>query len=178
MSDSDSTVPDGFRVIPGYPRYAINETGTVLSVCGRGGSVRTNRPWSDAKHCKQSTNTGGYQFVTLRHDGRARPMPIHKLVLTTFVGPCPDGMECRHLDGNKVNNHVLNLAWGTAKQNGADKALHGTASRNKAKLTANDVLAIRARAASGESQRSIAKDFPMTQKGISLIVQRRTWKHT
>jgi len=29
----------------------------------------------------------------------------------------PDGMECRHLDGNPTNNALSNLAWGTRQQN-------------------------------------------------------------
>ena len=33
MSDADSSVPDGFRQIPGFQRYAIDENGTILSVC-------------------------------------------------------------------------------------------------------------------------------------------------
>jgi len=64
MSNSDSTVPAGFRVIPGYPRYAIDEHGSLLSACGRGTAI----PWSDAKQIKPMTSKRGYHIVTLRHD--------------------------------------------------------------------------------------------------------------
>lgn len=178
MSDADSTVPAGFRVIPGYPRYAINESGTVLSACKRG---TTTPCWADAKRIKPMISKRGYHIVTLRHDGHQRQVFVHKLVLTTFVGPCPHGMMCRHLDGCKTNNYIGNLAWGTAKQNSNDMALHGTLRKgekcNLAKLTESDVLEIRRRAANGERQLDITKDFPVTIHSISIIVRRKAWTH-
>lgn len=182
MSDSDSTVPDGFRVIPGFPRYAINDSGTVISSCGRGrAGHRTSLPWSTNRRRNQRKQRGGYSVVTLHRDGRAHDFRVHVLVLTTFVGPCPDGMQCRHLDGNPANNHVSNLAWGTPRENQHDRIRHGTLPLGElstnAKLTEKDVLEIRRRAASGETQISIAKNFPVSHKRISKIVRRETWKH-
>lgn len=180
MSDSDSTVPAGFRVIPGYPRYAIDENGIVMSVCPRNGKGK-DKPWQYAMRVKPGTDRDGYQTVCLCHDGHKRTVKIHSLVLTVFVGPCPDGMVCRHLDGIRTNNHVSNLAWGTPCENSQDMILHGTSNKGgrhgMVKLTDADVLDIRARAASGESQTAIAKDFLVTQSNVSLIVRRRKWKH-
>ena len=36
-----------------------------------------------------------------------RNIYIHHLVLLTFVGPRPEGMEVRHLDGDPLNNTLL-----------------------------------------------------------------------
>ena len=181
MSDSDSAVPAGFRVIPGYPRYAIDENGTILSVCGKGFGVGRNRQWSKARRITPVMHKHGYYRAVLSHDGRARHLFVHKLVLETFAGPCPDGMQCRHLDGNKTNNHKDNLAWGTPLENSCDKILHGTSHRGekcgKSKLKDADVLAIRARAKNGERHADIAKDFPVHKDVISRIVRRETWKH-
>jgi hypothetical protein len=178
MSDSNNTIPSGFRVISGFPRYAIDANGTVISICGHRGG--TNRPWADAIRVKPATKKG-YYFVCLCHDGYVRQATLHTLVLTMFVGPCPDGMQCRHLDGNTANNHVDNLAWGTRTENERDKILHGTFSQGerhgRSKLTENDILEIRARAASGETLVDIAKDFPMHKGGVSRIVRRKIWKH-
>ena len=180
MSEQDSTLPSAFRVIPGYPRYAIDESGTVLSICfiGRMGK---NRLWSDATRVKPLTDSGGYQFVRLTHDGCRRRIFVHRLVLLTFVSPCPDGMQCRHLDGNKDNNHVSNLEWGTKSQNERDKILHGTfgigEDGGNAKLKTADVLEIRRRAANGERTVDIAKDFTVHPGHISYIVLRKSWKH-
>jgi hypothetical protein len=178
MSDFDSSVPSCFRVIPDYPHYAINESGNIISICRNGG--RTIR-WCDAKRVKPTITNRGYHRVGLFHDGKQRIMFVHRLVLTTFVGPRPDGLQCRHLDGNPANNHVSNLKWGTPRENQCDRFLHGTDDQGercyKAKLTVADVLAIRARAANGERHSDIAKDFPVTRKSISQIVRRETWKH-
>jgi len=48
MSDSDSSVPDGFRIIPGFPRYAIYWCLHRLSVhapmeCSAGISMETQQ---------------------------------------------------------------------------------------------------------------------------------------
>lgn len=181
MSDSDSSLPSGFRVIPGYPRYAINKSGFVLSICMRGSGAGVNRNWVDAKQLAFTADKSGYKQVTLRRDGCSKKLFIHVLVLSTFVGPCPEGMECRHLDGCNTNNHVENLAWGTVAENHRDKILHGTVGSGEkngsSKLKVADVLKIRERAASGESSRSIAKDFDVSQVTISKIVRRAAWNH-
>src|SRR5688572_6260712 len=71
----------------------------------------------------------GYAKVNLYgrgHNGGAQRL-IHHLVLEAFVGPCPEGMECRHVDGSPPNNRLDNLSWGTHVENEADKRRHGTA---------------------------------------------------
>jgi len=174
MPDFNSTVPAGFRQIPGFPRYAIDENGTVISICPRNGKGK-DRPWADAKRLRSVPNKTGYYTVHLSVDAiQDKRRYVHVLVLTTFVGPCPDGMQCRHLDGNRANNHKDNLAWGTITENHQDKILHGTVGT---KLKADDVLEIRRRYASGEKQKDIAKDFGVDQVNISHIVLRKSWKH-
>jgi len=180
MSDSDSTVPTGFRVIPGYPRYAINEHGTVLSVCPRNGRGK-NRPWINASQLNFVADTDGYHCINLYRDGRMQQIRVHALVLTIFVGPCPDGLQCRHLDGNKANNHVLNLTWGTSQENHSDKAMHGTIAKGerngRSKLTDENITEIRKRRASGELLKTIAHDFSVSQGTISHVALGRKWKH-
>lgn len=181
MSNSDSNPPEGFRVIPGYPRYAIDENGTVLSVCVRG-SKTIVLSWAKAKRASIRTSHHGYKMITLR--GVTVPNKtanIHTLVLEAFVGPRPNGLECRHLDGNKLNNHISNLSWGTHLENANDKHSHGTSgigeNNTSAKLTTVDVLNIRTRYANGEKCKSIADKFNISDSNVSLIVKRVTWKH-
>jgi hypothetical protein len=49
---------------------------------------------------------------------------IHRLVLETFVGECPEGNEALHNNGNYLDNRLSNLRWGTRSENSKDKTLH------------------------------------------------------
>ena len=180
MSESDSTIPDGFRQIADFPRYAISEDGIVLSICITGKGAYRSLPWNKARRLASPMDSHGYKRVELYGRGRKRVF-VHALVLESFVGPCPNGMECRHLDGDKTNNHVTNLTWGTRSENVHDTLLHGTSNHGErsgsAKLTNDDVLQIRQRAADGELHRVIAEDFPVARNTITRIVNRLRWKN-
>lgn len=60
---------------------------------------------------KPYKRSDGHLEVSLHKDGASKTFKVHRLVLETFVGPCPPGMECRHLDGNPLNNKLNNLCW-------------------------------------------------------------------
>lgn len=67
-----------------------------------------------------------YRIVHLRSRGCARNVRVHRLVLETFVGPCPDKHEGCHNDGNRTNNALSNLRWDTRSANMRDAVKHGT----------------------------------------------------
>jgi hypothetical protein len=46
--------------------------------------------------------------------------------MLAFVGPCPAGLEIRHLNGNATDNHLSNLTYGTKSENELDRVRHGT----------------------------------------------------
>lgn len=50
---------------------------------------------------------------------------VHHLVLITFVGPRPEGMESLHKNGKPEDNRVTNLRWGTRSENLLDMVKHG-----------------------------------------------------
>lgn len=58
--------------------------------------------------------------------GRHRVEQVHRLVLEAFVGPCLEGMEVRHLNGDPTDNRLENLAYGTRAENITDAVHHGT----------------------------------------------------
>jgi hypothetical protein len=70
-------------------------------------------------------NNHGYPFVTICVDGHKLNRRVHQLVTEAFIGPRPEGLVIRHLDGNKLNNASSNLTYGTAVENAQDCISHG-----------------------------------------------------
>lgn len=57
-----------------------------------------------------------------------------------------------------------------------DPVSHGQ-QHPSAKLTDSVVITIRRRAAAGETQRALAREFGVSQPAVGQLVNRRTWKH-
>lgn len=49
---------------------------------------------------------------------------VHRLVLETFVGPCPEGKTCDHINRVRDDNRLENLRWATASEQGFNSATH------------------------------------------------------
>lgn len=76
--------------------------------------------------CLSSTPAkDGYPVVTLCKNWRHEKRRVHVLVALAFLGSRPTGYEIRHKDGNKANNAVSNLAYGSSQENSDDCADHG-----------------------------------------------------
>ena len=109
--------------IPG--RYEVSDLGRVRSVERNvvGGRHTHRRVPSRILTPDWS---GRYARVTVSVDGEHLKLTVHLAVLEAFRGKRPKGAQARHLDGDRKNNRLVNLAWGTPKQNAADKRAHGT----------------------------------------------------
>lgn len=100
------------RDIPGYPGYQASAGGRVWS-------AKTSR------YLKPQADKGGYLIIAPSVDGKARPSRVHRLIALAYLGPCPPGMEVRHLNGAPADNRVENLAYGTHLENMADMRAQG-----------------------------------------------------
>lgn len=80
---------------------------------------------------KQQSDPNGYSIVGLAKDGVQKSVSVGHIVLTAFVGPCPEGMECCHYDNDRANSDVLNLRWDTHSSNMLDQVKHGTHAKRK-----------------------------------------------
>lgn len=158
--------------IPNFPNYAITQNGKI-----RG--VKTRR-------LKSGINSCGYPTVVLWRDGKPHTRGVHRLVLETFVGVRPSGMQCRHLNGIKIDNRLKNLCWGTHSENSQDSIRHGTfqipnvrgEKVGTSKLAEQDVRMIIYMYRTGLFlQREIAKIYQVTQTAISRIILQKSWKH-
>lgn len=176
---SEKLKPCEWTPVCGYDGlYEISKDGHVCSLRSGNGI----KPGRGAIVMEQKPKKGGYVAVGLRRPGeRQRFFMIHRLMLEAFRGPCPAGMEARHLDGNPSNNRIENLEWATSKTNNADKKAHGTwqgGERNgNSKLTADSVREARSLYAEGWSFDRIADEFLVSRETIRMAVRGKTWNH-
>jgi hypothetical protein len=111
--------------VPGHDLYEVSNLGNVRSWWPLGRN-NTLRHLSEPRPLKSHLRNG-YLCVGLRAGGgRILQAPVHRLVVLAFIGPRPEGMQIRHLDGNGLNNTPGNLVYGTASENQLDKIRHGT----------------------------------------------------
>jgi hypothetical protein len=163
--------------------YEVSNMGRVRALIGRAPRLGMVRPiLAEPRIIKSSVNkVHGYCEVGLYNQNGCKKFRVNRLVLLTFIGPCPDGFDGSHLDGGRTNNELSNLLWETKKENNARKHSHGTAQNgerhNRAKLKNADILSIRALHDGGTPKIEIAKQFGVTRTMISYIVRRKNWTH-
>jgi hypothetical protein len=122
MPEFDSSLEYRGLTPLGFPGYAVGSDGTVWTCKAKGGNDRTpgkRGPW---RRLTMHRNRKGYLLVNLDRGGRNHTRTVHRLILTAFVGPRPDGMEaCHYPDPNKANNRLDNLRWDTHGENAKDR---------------------------------------------------------
>ena len=113
--------------IPGYEGfYEVSNYGDVRSLTRFVPYGRHKGMVYKGRDLKQFI-TGKYLSVKLAKAGVLKTAYTHELVLLAFEGYRPEmdeRCEIRHLDGDKTNNRLTNLKYGTTKENMADRKLH------------------------------------------------------
>lgn len=146
--------------------YEVSDLGRVRSLLS-GGLMK-----------KQTLNKSGYLYTMLRGKKNVR---VHKLVLEAFVGACPPGMETRHLDGNRKNNELSNLCYGTRRKNFEDKKRHGTDNAGgrhpMAKISEDDAIDILWLQRHGADARTIAESYGVCTEQVRRIRAGTRWAH-
>ncbi len=163
---------ENWKKIKNYPEYEISDYGRVRSFKnGRYGLKR--KP----KILKISI-WGGYYHSRVNFNNKS----IHRLVLEHFGPPQPSKKhECCHNDGNKLNNHIDNLRWGTRKENIQDSIKHGIwcrGSKNgQAKLKEQDIPNIKQLKKNGATQKELAAIYKVSQTAIWKIINNKKWTY-
>jgi hypothetical protein len=179
---SDEHPIETWRDVPDFPGYQVSDIGHVRS-CRLPGPNR--RGGAIAKGCWRMLTLGNkreYSSVQIKSEnGKNCNRSVHRLVLEAFVGPRPEGMECRHLDGDPSNNRLGNLQWGTPKENRQDMRVHQTTNRGErngnARLCATQVREVYRRWRNGETPAKIARSLKISSGAIEGIVRHKTWRH-
>jgi hypothetical protein len=167
------------RDVRGHPGYRVSDDGNVWSdICRR---------W-----LHQYTDRVGRRTIHLRASspGRETTHLVHRLVLEAFVGPCPEGMEACHNNGDPADNRLENLRWDTRSANAKDKVRHGRCplsgdavprpkgvANGHAKLRELDVRWIRYLSGAGIGAKALADTYSVSSNMIRNIKFHRSWKH-
>jgi len=70
-----------------------------------------DRPTTDPKRKCKSGNYYRHFSLDFHH------ILVHRAVLLAWVGPCPKGCQCDHLNGDNTDNRLENLQWVTPREN-------------------------------------------------------------
>jgi len=154
-----------------FPAYEFHADGFVIS------KVKKN-----AKVLKPQKMGGYFGLSILRNDGLLERGYLHRFICEAHHGACPEEMECRHMDSDKLNNAASNLKWGTRSENAADKERHGTApigeSNPMSKLTEISVVMMRKiRSETGNSYAKIGKQFGVSTMTAFRAVTKQSWEN-
>lgn len=164
--------------------YSVSNKGRVISVRRHGHVL------------KPCITQRGYCLLMLHVSGVRKPVYVHRLVASCFLGPCPDGHEVNHKDGNKRNNDSDNLEYVTSSENTlhsikqklwthATGETHGSVTHpgrwkggnRKTKISTQDVLDIREKFAGGVSRKALSDQYKISGTYVSDIVQKKRWRH-
>lgn len=103
---------------------------------------------------------------------KTRHISVHRLVAETFIPNPENKPQVNHIDGNKLNNHVSNLEWATAKENtqhsyskGLQVIPNGDRSPHT-KITEAQLAEAQSMFEQGRSVSSIAREFSVSSACI------------
>lgn len=118
-----------WRDIPDYEGlYQASDQGRIYNVVT--GRIIGKKPKYDSS----------YVAVHLRKNGRlVRAANVHQLVMETFVGECPEGMEVHHKNDVKHDNRLENLEYITHRDN-IRKAVESGKLPRHSRQTKNEVM--------------------------------------
>lgn len=160
-----------WKDIPGYEGlYQASTEGQIRSLDRRVPGIChfTGKPFyrtvrgrilRPGKYCK-----AGHLSVVLGHGTAGKP--VHQLIMLTFIGPPPEGMEVLHRNGDPTDNRLANLHYGTRTENILDVYRQGGKWR---KLSIDDVQAIRFGFYCGIPGVELAEMYNVTPSIISAI---------
>jgi len=167
------------RRIKGFENYSISKNGDIFNKNGRK---------------LKPGNCRGYKNIHFRKNGKQHTRKVHRLVLETFAGPCPKGMETNHKNGIKTDNRLENLEWVTSSENTKHALSTGLINRSyeglieagvqyrlKPKLKAGEVWLIKKlifhKKEHGLSFRKTGQMFKVTRAAIYWINAGKSWNN-
>lgn len=128
----------------------------------------------------------GYHYTTTGMDAgtrKTRHERVHRIVASLYIPNPDDKLYVNHINGNKLDNRVLNLEWCTMSENhrhafktGIRSAVRGSKAGGS-KLKESDIPEIFKMRINLFEMKDIAKKFGIGISCVSAILNRRTWTH-
>ena len=106
-------------------------------------------------------------------DGRVER--AHRVSYRLFNGPIPDGEIVRHACDNPRCVNPQHLLLGTPAENAQDMVERGRHRSGYAKITADDAVFIRERAALGTPTEDLRKQFGLSTSNLARLLNREIW---
>jgi hypothetical protein len=146
------------------------------------GTIYSTKQSSDGelRPLKPRPNNNGYLLVSICINKRAKNQLVHRLVMLAFHGPCPKNMVVCHYNHDKHDNRLSNLGYVSQYDNihqSVEDGRHAHGETSYAKLTTEDVIAIRKAAAKGAVGRHLALKYNVNSQTVYNIIKGRSWTH-
>lgn len=176
--NTDFPINENWRPLPcpDYVNYySVSDHGNVMRVAvGRGAVLGA------LVKIYVNEKAGGYCYVRLCANGKAKNLVLHRMVALAFLGDRPDGYDIDHIDTNKLNNRADNLEYVTHLENVRRAAANGLnahgETHGRAKLTSEQVAEIRASYVPYKTTLSdLATKYNMSLTAIRGVVKGLTW---
>ena len=122
IEDVRLTIDPEFRDIKGFEgKYQVSDTGEVRSIDHYIEQIssfgRKQRRLMRGRTLKQNKTWNGYMIVYLSIGKKYQWFTVHRLVAETFI-PNPQNLsDVNHINGNKLDNRMVNLEWCTRSYN-------------------------------------------------------------
>lgn len=147
----------GFKRIPDFQGYWVSKDCQVYNIKRR-------------RFLKPGYDQMGYLRVNLLKGNKIKTVRLHTILAKTFIPNPNNHRYVRHLNDNRKDNRLENLAWGTARHNIADALRNHGMGR---KLSAEQVLEI---FYSKKPTLWLAKEHDINSEVIWSIKKKRKYK--
>ena len=156
-----------WKSIPNFPDYSASNMGRIK---------RTKAGYRTyiGKIIAPYKCHNGYHRVSLYRNRKEYRKRIHSIIMETFIGIKPKGLQVNHKNRIKIDNRLDNLEYVTFQQNMS----HACAGEKNpsSKLKSIDVKNIRF-LSNIVPQIKIAELYNVTPTNISAIINRKIWNH-
>ena len=175
MNNLQLNLGERIKDVEGFEgRFLISDFGRLFSINGRWKGLKELKPGIGKKE--------GYYITSLRMKPKRETIRIHQLVGNHFVDNPDNKPQLNHKDGNKLNNHYLNLEWCTIAENIEHAVRTGLIDMKgekhfHAKLKDPDIKSIFQMRLNGFRMSDIGNRFGVSRRTIGDVLNRKLWTH-